>query len=62
MVILKKKFPGEDWKLKEEAEGQGWDVDTTKAEKGLGLKPRGLEEIVGDTVEFQLRLLKNSKI
>ncbi|GFF63963.1 hypothetical protein IFM51744_11187 [Aspergillus udagawae] len=62
VAILKKKFPGENWKLKEETEGQGWNVDTTKAEKGLGLKPRGLDEIVGDTVEFQLGLLKNAKI
>ncbi|KAJ5895995.1 uncharacterized protein N7473_005394 [Penicillium subrubescens] len=62
VAILEKKFPGEDWKLKKEAEGQGWDVNTTKAEKRLGLKPRGLDQIVGDTVEFQLRLLKNSKI
>jgi hypothetical protein len=56
------KFPGEGWKLKEDAEGQGWNLDTMKAEKGLGLKSRGLDKVVGDTVEYQLRLLKNLKI
>lgn len=62
VAILREKFPGEGWKLKEDTEGQGWNVDTTKAEKGLGFKPRGLDKIVGDTVEYQLRLLKNFKI
>lgn len=62
VAILREKFPEEGWKLKEETEGQGWNVDTIKAEKGLGFKPRKLDEIVGDTVEYQLRLLKNSKI
>ncbi|EAW20733.1 NAD dependent epimerase/dehydratase [Aspergillus fischeri NRRL 181] len=62
VAILVKKFPGESWKLKEKAVGQGWNVNTTKAEKGLSLKLRGLDEIIGDTVAFQLQLLKDSTI
>ncbi|GAM43807.1 hypothetical protein TCE0_060f18920 [Talaromyces pinophilus] len=62
VAILREKFSGEGWKLKGDAEGQGWNLDTMKAEKGLGLKSRGLDKVVGDTVEYQLRLLKNLKI
>jgi nucleoside-diphosphate-sugar epimerase len=61
VAILKEKFPDVHWKLSGETEGQGWVVDTTKAEEGLGLKPRGLEEIVRDTVDFQLRLVKETE-
>ncbi|GIC90528.1 uncharacterized protein Aud_006963 [Aspergillus udagawae] len=61
VAILKEKFPDVHWKLSGETEGQGWVVDTTKAEEGLGLKPRGLEEIVRDTVDFQLRLIKETE-
>lgn len=60
VAVLKNKFPGEGWKLSEESKGQGWKVDTSKAERVLGIKARGLEDIVTDTVEQQLRLLKSS--
>ncbi|KAJ5196913.1 hypothetical protein N7449_007392 [Penicillium cf. viridicatum] len=62
VAVLKEKFPEEGWKLNEETVGQGWAVNTTKAEKSLGFKPRGLDEIVGDTLDFQLQLIKSAKI
>ncbi|KAF5861272.1 hypothetical protein ETB97_000464 [Aspergillus alliaceus] len=52
VAILREKFLDVRWKLSGDTEGQGWVVDTTKAEEGLGFKPRGLEEIVRDTVDF----------
>lgn len=62
VAILKEKFPEAGWKLNGETVGQGWAVNTTKAEEGLGFKPRGLDEIVSDTVGFQLQLIKSAKV
>jgi nucleoside-diphosphate-sugar epimerase len=50
--ILEEKFPHVAWRLKRDAEGQGWAVDVGKAKQVLGFTPRGLSSIVSDTVAF----------
>lgn len=61
VTILQKYYPDAGWKLKAETETIAWPVNTTKAEKVLGMKWRSYEQTVKEVMDQQLGFLKASK-
>lgn len=57
-TIVKEIYPESRFGIKEDIAGESWPVDTTQAERVLGMKWRSLKEIVIDVVDQQLQFRK----
>lgn len=60
--IVKRNYPGSGSKITEDIPGESWPVDTTEAERVLGMKWRSLEQIVRDVMDQQLGLIEAASL
>ncbi|KAF3398117.1 hypothetical protein F1880_005996 [Penicillium rolfsii] len=61
-AIVKKEYPHLGFKISEDTPGESWPVDTTKAEKELGMQWRSLEQITRDVIDQQIELRSKAKV
>jgi nucleoside-diphosphate-sugar epimerase len=59
---LQKYYADAGWKVKADTEAPSWAIDTSKAERGLGMKWRSYEEMVREVMDQQLGLLKAASV
>ncbi|KAF7117471.1 hypothetical protein CNMCM5793_006453 [Aspergillus hiratsukae] len=60
--IVKRDYPQIGAKITEDIPGESYPLDTTEAEKVLGMKWRSLDQIVKDVVEQQLGLIRQANM
>ncbi|GFF48699.1 putative uncharacterized oxidoreductase C513.07 [Aspergillus lentulus] len=60
--IVKRDYPQIGAKITEDISGDSYPLDTTEAEKVLGMKWRSLDQMVKDVVEQQLGLMKQAAL
>jgi nucleoside-diphosphate-sugar epimerase len=60
--IVKRDYPGIGAKITEDISGEPYPLDTTEAEKVLGMKWRSLDQMVKGVVEQQLGLMKQATL
>ncbi|GFF52327.1 putative uncharacterized oxidoreductase C513.07 [Aspergillus udagawae] len=58
--IVKRDYPGIGAKITEDIPGESYPLDTTEAEKVLGMKWRSMDQMVKDVLEQQLGLLNKA--
>ncbi|PCH08596.1 NAD-dependent epimerase/dehydratase [Penicillium occitanis (nom. inval.)] len=60
--IVKRDYPGIGAKITEDISGESYPLDTTEAEKVLGMKWRSLDQMVKDVLEQQLGLMNKAAV
>lgn len=60
--IVKRDYPDIGAKITEDISGEPFPLDTTEAEKVLGIKWRSLDQMVKDVVDQQLELMRQTSL